>query len=336
MTKYSVAIYSMFNREKDCEMEKPILLPEGFVITVIDELDKEGLWEILPTIDALLIANNNLSEEELMRMKNCKIISRQGIGLDNIPLKKAEELGITVCNVPDCSTPEVAEHTTALMMSVARRVPFYNDKIKYEREWNHRSFTIRPLRELSVFLVGFGKIARLIASQIKPHFGEIIAYDPYADAKLAETLGVRLVSSLEEGLKTGDIVSLHLPLTKDSYHMINKDTLKLMKSDAFLLNLARGPHVDRDDLNEALNNGIIAGAALDVIEDELNVERGDFSHPLFSNKKVVFTPHAGWYSTGSNRKARTVAAQEIIDFKHGVPPVGLSNHPAAPRKFEEN
>ena len=96
--------------------------------------------------------------------------------------------------------------------------------------------------------------------------------------------------------------------------MINRETLAMMKSDAYLINLARGPHVDRDALEEALNNGVIAGAALDVIEYELDVEKGDFSHPLFSNPKVIFTPHTGWYSTGSNRKARTVAAQEIVDY----------------------
>ena len=141
------------------------------------------------------------------------------------------------------------------------------------------------------------------------------------------------MESLEEGLRQADIVSLHLPLTEDSRHMINRETLAMMKSDAYLINLARGPHVDRDALEEALNNGVIAGAALDVIEYELDVEKGDFSHPLFSNPKVIFTPHTGWYSTGSNRKARTVAAQEIVDYINGDKLIGQSNSPANPRKF---
>lgn len=331
--KYLVAIYSMFNRNGDWEMEKPILQPHGFDAIVIDEQDKAGLWEILDKIDALLIANNDLSVEEVARMSKCKIIARQGIGLDNIPVNFAEENGITVCNVPDCSTPEVADHVTALMLTMARMIPFYNDKIKLEKEWNHRSFLLRPLKELSVFLVGFGKIAQLISKQIKPLFGRIITYDPYVDPKKAEELGVELIDNFEDGLKMADIVSLHMPLTPESKHIMNEKTFSLMKPDAFFINCARGPHVDRDALNDALNNGVIAAAALDVIEYELDVEKGDFSHPLFSNPKVVFTPHIGWFSTGSNRKARTVAAQEIIDYLNGDSLVGQSNNPFSPRKF---
>ena len=331
--KYCVAIYSMFNRNKDCTMETPILAPEGFDIIVIDEQDKEGFWNILPKIDALLIANNNLSEEEIERMDKCKIIARQGIGLDNIPLKLAEEKGITVCNVPDCSTMEVAEHATALMMTIGRMIPFYNDKIKLENQWNHRSFTVRPLREQTIFLVGFGKIAQQTAKSIRSHFGRVIAFDPYINIDKAKELDVEVAPSFEYGLKEADIVSLHIPLTKDSYHIINKNSLKIMKPTAFLINMSRGQHVDRDDLNEAINNGTIAGAALDVIEDELNVEKGDFSHPLFKNPMVIFTPHSGWYSTGSNKKARTVAAHEIVDFIHEKKLIGQANNPSTPRKF---
>ena len=331
--KYVVGIYSMFNRNGDWDMEKPIVQPYGFNAIVIDEQDKKGFDQVLDKLDALLIANNNLSVEEIDKMEKCKIIARQGIGLDNIPVKYAEEKGIIVCNVPDCSTTEVAEHATALMLSVARKIPYYNNKIKFEKIWNHTSFIPRPLHELTVFLVGFGKIARLTAAHIKPLFGRVLAYDPYINIDAANELRVEVVNSMADGLRQADIVSLHLPLTPESYHIINKDTLAIMKKDAYLINLARGPHVDRDALEEALNNGVIAGAALDVIENELDVEKGDFSHPLFSNPKVIFTPHVGWFSTGSNKKARTVAAQEIIDYMKGEKPIGQANTPATPRTF---
>lgn len=331
--KYIVGIYSMFNRNGDWEMEKPILQPHGFDAIVIDEQDKEGLWRILDQIDALLIANNNLSVKELEKMSKCKIIARQGIGLDNIPLKRAEELGITVCNVPDCSTQEVTEHTVALMMSIVRMIPYYNNKIKLEKEWNHRSFTVKPLRDTTVFLVGFGKIAQLTASYLTPLFGRVLVYDPFINRAKAKEMGVEIAETLDSGLVEADIVSLHLPLTPDSVHLFNKETFAKMRSDAFLINLARGPHVDGDALNDAINQGVIAGAALDVIEDELNVEKGNFSHPLFMNPKVIFTPHTGWYSTGSYRKARCVAAEEIIDFLKGKRPIGQSNEPAEPLQF---
>ncbi len=320
MKGFTVGFYSMFNRG-EWDMERPILEPLGAKALFADEQSEKELLEMAGEIDALLIANNNLTGEHIRRMKKCRVIGRQGIGMDSIDLQAAKEAGIVVCNVPDCSQEEVADHATAMMLTVARKIPFYNHLIKVGKVWDHRSLPVMTkVTEMKVFLVGFGKIGQLLAEKIVPLFGEVLAYDPFMNRDAAGALGVRVVESLEEGLKVADIVSLHIPLTEDSYHIINAESLKLMKPDAYLVNLARGPHVDRDALHRALEDGVIAGAALDVLEGELEAEKGDFSHPIFQNPKVVFTPHVGWYSNRSRMRSRVVAAQAVADFMQGLEP----------------
>lgn len=317
MKGFTVGFYSMFNRG-EWDMERPILEPLGAKAILADEKSEKELLDMAGEIDALLIANNNLTAEHIRKMKKCRIIGRQGVGMDSIDLEAAREAGIVVCNVPDCSQEEVADHATAMMLTVGRNIPFYNHLIKVEKIWDHRSLPVmKKVTEMKVFLVGFGKIGQLVAEKIVPLFGEVLAYDPFMNGDAARALGVKVVDSLEEGLKIADIASLHIPLTEDSHHIINAKTLRLMKPDAYLVNLARGPHVDRDALHRALEEGVIAGAALDVLEGELEAEKGDFSHPIFSNPKVVFTPHVGWYSSRSRMRSRVVAAQAVADFFQG-------------------
>lgn len=169
-------------------------------------------------------------------------------------------------------------------------------------------------------MVGFGRIGQHVAERSAPLFGDIIVFDPWVSSVVTDSKGVRKIETLEEGLKNADIVSLHLPFSESSKHIINKETLKLMKPDAYFVNMARGAHVDSDALNEALNNNVIAGAALDVLENELDAEKGDFTHPIYSNPKVILTPHVGWYGIESRRTARVVAAEAVADFLEGKNP----------------
>jgi D-3-phosphoglycerate dehydrogenase len=241
--------------------------------------------------------------------------------MDNIDIEAAREMGIVVCNVPDCSQQEVGDHTSAMILSAVRNIPFYNQKIKVEKIWDHRSYPpMKSFRETVVFLVGFGKIGQIVAGRIGAMFGKITAYDPFVDAGVFAEKGVEKVDTVEAGMSEADIVSLHLPLVDGSEHMINAGRLALMKKSAVLVNMARGNHVDMDALDEALRNGVIRGAALDVVEDEHLPEQGDFSHPIFSNPKVFFTPHVGWYGEGSNRKARYDAAMDALAVIQGRDP----------------
>ncbi len=179
---------------------------------------------------------------------------------------------------------------------------------------------MKPFAESTVFLVGFGKIGQIVADRIKGLFGKILAYDPYVSADVAAQKGVTLVPSIDEGLAVSDIVSLHLPLAPGSEHIIDARRLGLMKKSAYLLNLARGSHVDMTALDEALKEGKIRGAALDVVENEHLPELGSFDHPIYSNPMVFFTPHVGWYGEGSQKKARVDAAMDALAVLQGREP----------------
>lgn len=239
--EFTLGFYSMFNRG-EWELEKPILQPIGAKAVITETLaDFEAALE---DFDALLVANYDISGETIRRMKRCKVISRQGVGMDNIDIAAAKEMGMVVCNVPDCSQQEVGDHTAAMMLSAARCVPFYNQRIKVDKVWDHQDFPpMKSFRDTTVFLIGFGKIGQIVVDRIGGIFGRIIAYDPYMNAAIAAEKGVATVNTIDEGLAQADIVSLHLPLVPGSEHMIDARRLGLMKENAYLVNMARGGHV---------------------------------------------------------------------------------------------
>lgn len=317
-SKFTVGFYSMFNRG-EWELEKPILEPIGAEAVIANTL--EEFETILDKFEVLIVANYNISGENIRKMKKCKVLCRQGVGMDNIDIQAAREMGIIVCNVPDCSQQEVGDHTAAMMLSAARCVPYYNQKIKVEKIWDHQSFPpMKSFRDTTVFLVGFGKIGQIVVDRVGGIFGKIIAYDPYINREIAAEKNVTPVGSIDEGLSLADIVSLHLPLVPGSEHVIDARRLGLMKENAYLINMARGSHVDMDALNKALDDGLIRGAALDVVENEHLPELGVFDHPIYANPKVFFTPHTGWYGEGSRRKSRVDAAMDARAVMEGREP----------------
>jgi D-3-phosphoglycerate dehydrogenase len=318
MNSFTVGFYSMFNRS-EWELEREFMEPAGASAIIANT--QEEFEAMLDKFDALIVANYNISGENIRKMKRCRVLSRQGVGMDNIDIEAAKEMGIIVCNVPDCSQQEVGDHTAAMVLSIARCIPFYNQKIKTERIWDHRSYPpMKSFGETTVFLIGFGKIGQIVAGRIGSIFGKITAYDPYVpDAVFAQKSVVR-IDSIDEGMANADIVSLHLPLVEGSQHLIDERRLGLMKASAYLVNMARGSHVDMDALDKALKANKLRGAALDVVENEHLPEQGVFDHPIFSNPKVFFTPHVGWYGEGSNRKARYDAAKDALAVLEGREP----------------
>jgi phosphoglycerate dehydrogenase-like enzyme len=308
----------MFTRG-EWELEREFMEPAGAEAVIADT--EEEFESILGKFDALLVANYKISGENIKKMNKCRVLSRQGVGMDNIDVTAAKEMGIVVCNVPDCSQQEVGDHTAAMILSAARCVPFYNQRVKSGRVWDHRSYPpMKSFRETVVFIVGFGKIGQIVSDRIGGLFGKIISYDPNLDDETFAKKGAKRAGTIEEGLRVADIVSLHLPLVPGSEHIINAEKLKLMKESAYLVNMARGSHVDMGALNEALDAGLLRGAALDVVEDEHLPEQGIFDHPIFSNPRVFFTPHVGWYGEGSNRKARLDAAMDALAVIEGRKP----------------
>jgi D-3-phosphoglycerate dehydrogenase / 2-oxoglutarate reductase len=257
--------------------------------------------------DALLVQWAPITQSVIERLPHCKVIVRYGVGLDNVDVTAARKRGIAVRNIPDYCIDEVADHTFALAMSLARQLPTIDRQIR-QGVW--RIVPPRPMqasRQLWFATIGCGRIARAVLSRARACKYNLAVCDPYlpADADLPEGA---LKMTLEELLRCGDILSLHLPLSNESRHLINADSLSKMKPSALLLNTARGELIDTVALAAALDKGQIAGAGLDVFEKEPLEE----DHPLRKCRNVILTSHVSWYSELSGPTLQRMAAEEAV------------------------
>ena len=321
MDKKLVVIYSIVCDDGIEEIERPIIEGAGFSVVLAKSI--EEFDSLIPDADAIIIANADMNRERLSRAKKCKAVVRQGMGVDNIDVKSATEFGIMVCNVPDFNLEEVSDHALAFALSLARYMPHYNWTIQQGKTWLHTSYPVpKRLGAMTLGIAGFGKIGRLLARKAKPLFGEIIAYDPFMNKALADELGVKVYEDLDDIMRDSDIVSVHIPLTEQTFHLIDDRRIRMMKPSAHLINTSRGPLVDMEALTVALKEGVIAGAGFDVIEGEF---APDMSHPMFAEKRFLFTPHTAWYSQDSLKKLRTISTEEARDAILGKRPIGRIN-----------
>ncbi|MGP1562351.1 D-2-hydroxyacid dehydrogenase [Filifactor alocis] len=237
-----------------------------------------------------------------------KVIGMAGIGLNHIDTKYAEEKGIKVFNVKDGSIDSVAELALTLMLTVMRKVNPANNAVK-QGKWDKMGFTGNLLTEKTVGILAVGRIGSRVA-QLCQGFGcNVIGYDPYLPQEVADKIGVKLMS-LDEVLQTADILSIHMPLTPETKHMIGKKQLDMMKEGSFLFNLGRGGLVDEDALYDALKSGHLAGAGLDVVE----VEPPAPDHKLFELDNCIITCHIGAGSYEAQEKIAKSLANQIIEY----------------------
>ena len=275
------------------------------------ESDALLVWHVVP-IDAALIA----------RLPRCRVIVRAGVGYDHIDLAAAGAAGIPVCNTPDYGTSEVADHAIALALALKRGILDYQAALFAEGaagfDWR-RGRLVRRLRGRVFGIVGLGRIGTATALRAKAFGLEVAAYDPYLPSGQEIALGVTRVGRLEDLLGAADIVSLHVPLTEETWQMVDAAALAAMKPEAILINTARGAVVDSAALAEALRAGRIAGAGLDVLPDE--PPRPD--DPLFSayaeradwlDGRLLITPHAAWYASESQADARRLATETLVGY----------------------
>lgn len=303
------------------DIESTLIEERGYELIFVPNSDDNTFLEKIKFADAVITADKQITKEMIDTMENCQIIVRQGIGFDSIDLKAAREKGIVVCNIPDYCVEEVADYTVAMILAATRHIATYNQHV-HEGIWDinsvHKISGFPPIRRLStqtIGIVGFGRIARLIASRLRPFRAELITYDPYIDSKIAEENGARLVG-FDELVETADIMTLNLPLTDETYHMFDKATFEKMKETAFVINTGRGPLIDEKDLDYALRNKLIAGAAIDVTESEpLTLDS-----PLLELKNLIITPHAAFFSKDSFIELREKAAAEAMRMLDGEAP----------------
>ena len=280
----------------------------------------EEVLAVARDADALISQYAPITREVIYELKNCKAIGRYGIGVDNIDVQAATERGIAVINVPSYCEEEVSDHTLAFILAWARKIAHYNAEIR-QGVWDWKSG--RPIRRLqgqTLGLLGFGKIARLVAKKAKCFGFKVIAYDPYVPNEAFEEIGVEK-AEFDQLLKESDFLSIHLPLTINTYHIINADALAKMKPTACLINTSRGGVIDEKALINALKENRIAGACLDVTDPEPPAR----DNPLLSMPQVLLSPHAAWYSEESQKDLRKKIATDIGRALWQIIPEGLVN-----------
>lgn len=293
----------------DTEVEQALLAEIGATLEVASG-DRDEVLERAADADALLNTYMPLDADALSRLRGCRIVARYGIGVDNVDLDAARDRGIVVTNVPDYCVEEVATHALAFLLALLRRLP-EGDRVLRAGGWGIAD--LRPMQRLSeitVGLVGIGRIGGALAGMLRACGARIIAYDPYAPAQD----GVELVD-LDHLLATADAVSLHSPLTAETRGMIDRSALAKMQPHAVLVNTSRGPLVVLDDLLDALRAGTIRAAGLDVFEQE-----PPDPARLEDVPGLLATPHSAFYSEAALRESQTKAATQVVKVLTGGEP----------------
>ena len=281
------------------------VLGTGFEIRHVDGADRAALLPALADVDAVLIRSaTNIDAEALAAAPKLKVVARAGVGLDNVDIKAATARGVMVVNAPQSNIVTAAEHAIALLLSLCRHIPAADLSLK-GGAWKRSAFTGVEIADKTVGVVGLGRIGVLFAQRMSAFGVTLVAYDPYISASRAAQIGVRLVP-LEELLRISDFISIHLPKTPETVGLIGEKELQLVKPELRIVNAARGGLIDEAALYEALKDGRVAGAAIDVFVKEPCTDS-----PLFTLSNVVVTPHLGASTEEAQDKAGIAVAKSV-------------------------
>ena len=296
----------------DGSIEREILKSVDAELKIVACKTETDVIQAARGAEGILVTYTPIREAALKALKDLKIIVRCGIGVDNLDLAAAKDNGVRICNVPDYCLDEVADHAFSMLLALERQLFVQVMDIK-KGEFNGIApiKSIRGLHDSILGIVGFGQIGRKLAARAQAFGIKVMAYDPFVNDADASKLGISM-KSMDDLLKESDFVSLHPPLTPENFHIIDDKSLKLMKPSAYLINTSRGPLIDRKALAQALRHKIIAGAGLDVVEDDLEGTR-EFTQM----DNVIITPHTAWYSKHSFNELRKKSAEELVRFFRG-------------------
>ena len=282
--------------------------------------EKPRLPEILADFDALVVRSSTQATADLLKAgKRLKVVGRAGIGVDNVDVAAATELGILVVNAPTANLLSATEHTFALLLSLARRVPEADVSMK-AGEWN-RKLTGVELQGKTLGIIGFGRIGQKVADRARGFDMKIVAYDPFLDAAAARRLQVELLP-LDDLLARSDVITFHTPLTKESRNLLNRERIARMKKGALVVNCGRGGVIDEEALLEALDSGYLGGAALDVFAEEPPTDLR-----LVKHRKVVATPHLGAQTREAQERISVETAEMVLAALAGSLAVAAVNLP---------
>ncbi|MFB3093956.1 MAG: phosphoglycerate dehydrogenase, partial [Dehalococcoidia bacterium] len=293
----------------------------GAEVDVRTGLTADELRAAVDSYEALIVrSETHLTREVIEAAGKLQVIGRAGIGVDNIDVQAATEKGVVVVNAPTGNIISAAEHTIALILTLARHIPEANASLKGGR-WERKRFLGLEVRGKTLGIIGLGQVGSEVARKARGLEMRVVAHDPFVPDERARSLGVELIS-LEELLRQSDFLTIHTTLTEGTRHLLGEDELRQMKPTARIINTARGGIVDEGALDAALKDGRLAGVALDVFETEPLT-----SHPLFENEKAVVTPHLGASTAEAQERVAVDVAEQIIAVLKGEPAQYAVNAP---------
>lgn len=282
------------------------LLREDFEVDFLPEMTRDELLEDVGRYDALIVRSSTKVDSEVIRAAtNMKVIGRAGVGVDNIDVEAATKRGIMVINAPQSNTISAAEQTMALLMAMCRNLPEAVNSLR-EKNWDRKRFEGVEVYRKVMGIIGLGRIGTMVAQRCAAFGMQIIAYDPYVSDERAKKQGVELVSELAQLLAHADFITVHLPKTAETYHLLSDDEFARMKDGVRVLNVARGGVIDEEALLRALESGKVASAGLDVYENEPPLES-----PLIDHPSVIATPHLGASTYEAQDRAGVMIAEQV-------------------------
>ena len=305
----------------------PLQADPDIQVDVITGLALEKLVEVIPPYDALLVRSaTKVTAAVIQAGKNLRVIGRAGVGVDNIDVEAATQAGVVVVNAPTGNVVAAAEHTIAMLMALARHIA-QADAHVHGGQWKRDKFMGVEVRDKILGTVGLGRVAQEVVRRAQGLGMQILAYDPYVTAEYANQRGVTL-TDLDSLVAQADFVTLHVPLTPQTHHLINRERLGRMKPNARIINVARGGVIDEAALAEAVAAGRLAGAALDVFENEPL----EADSPLRKQPNIILTPHLGGSTVEAQEKVAEDVALQVVDVLRDRPAQYAVNAPIIPPK----
>jgi D-3-phosphoglycerate dehydrogenase len=290
------------------------LAPDGAEETLIRHINESHA-------DAIITRVERITERILENCPSLAVVGQHGVGVDNIDVGAATRKGVLVLNVPAANYMSVAEHTILFILALSRKLLVSDAKTR-QGQWEFRNqFYPMELNGKTLLIIGLGRIGQEVARKAKAFNLHLFGYDPFVSSEDMGLLGVQKIDDLAAGVPQADFLSIHAPLTSQTKHLINRDLLARMKSTAYVINVGRGPVVDQKALYEALTQGVIAGAALDVLTQE-PPERAD---PLLNLENVIFTPHFAGDTKEAKHRCSLTLATEVIKVLNGASSANVVN-----------
>lgn len=314
MNKIKVIVTDFIESDLNWEVKEFGKFNIDFEYYQLKGLPERDIIKQISDAEILIVNMLTINKNIINKINKCKLIIRHGIGFDNIDIEAASEKGIAVSNIPDYCVEEVAEQTVMLLLACQRKLFLQSSILKdsaLKGEWDFKK--INPIYKLSgkkIGIIGFGRIGSTVF-RIMGNFGvDFLIEDPYLSKDKIEKFGLNMCS-LENLLSESDVVTLHVPLNQETYHLIGKKQLSIMKKNAILINTSRGDVVNLYELSEALTKRMISYAGVDVYDGR---EPPEITHPILNNEYVIATPHLGWLSEESSWDIRYKILEDIIRY----------------------